>query len=192
MKIFNHKPTLTQNIFHQILKYSSEDRNHVTIMFQLYPNIYTAQSLNSIVYTNVPIKLKYYLSQRKRWNLGAISNDFLLLFNKRHNLIERIQSFINILIQLITPFIFIATIEFGISIIKNPSLLMLYLSIFMIIPIIYNLLIPFIKYKKIKKIYYYPSYLIYLTCSPFLSIMTYLYTIFNMDNFSWNIYSQQN
>lgn len=189
MEQFNMKPTPKQNIFHQVLKYSSEDRNHITLMFQLYPYIKTIQSLKSIVYTNVPLNLKIYLSQRKRWSLGSFTNDILLLFNINHNKLERFQSLINIIIHLITPFITVATIQFVINVIKNPNMLMLYLSIIMIIPFCYNLTIPYIKLDNINKKYYYMCYLLYLLFSPILSIITFLYTLINLDNFSWNIYN---
>jgi chitin synthase len=189
MEIFNMKPTPEQNIFHQVLKYSSEDRNHITLMFQLYPYIKTIQSLKSIAYTNVPLNLKIYLSQRKRWSLGSFTNDILLLFNINHNKLERFQSLINIIIYLITPFITVATIQFVINAIKIPNMLMLYLSIIMIIPFCYNLTIPYIKLDNINKKYYYMCYLLYLLFSPILSIITFLYTLINLDNFSWNIYN---
>jgi chitin synthase len=192
LEIFNKKPEKNANIFKQILSTASEDRNHVTLMFQLFPYIKTIQTINAKVYTKVPLNLKHFISQRKRWNLGAFFNDILILQNKKHNLIERIQSLINIVINSFTIFVFVATIHFIINIIKHPNLLMLYLSIIMFIPITYNLLTPIIKYRNNIKLigYYYLSYLFYLMCGPFINIFLHLYTLFKIDDFSWNIYKK--
>jgi len=189
LELFNKKPSKNDDIFKHILYSASEDRNHVSFMFQLYPYVKTIQNLNSKVYTKVPINLKRLLGQRKRWNLGTFINDIMLLFNKRHNLLERIQSFINITVNMLGLYIFIATIHFIINIIKNSSMLMLYLSLLIIIPQCYNLITPIIIYRKSinMTLFYYLSYIYYMTFGPILNMYINLYTIFNMDDFKWNM-----
>jgi chitin synthase len=46
----------------------------------MYPYIQTIQSLNALAYTKVPSNLKVFLSQRRRWSLGATMNDLLLVY----------------------------------------------------------------------------------------------------------------
>jgi len=189
LEIFNKKPNYDDNIFKHILYSASEDRNHVSFMFELYPYVKTIQNLDSKVYTKVPLNLKRLLSQRKRWNLGTFINDKMLLFNKNHNLLERIQSFINIIVNILGLYIFISTIHFITNIIQNSSMLMLYLSLLIIIPQCYNLITPIIIYKKQinMTLFYYLSYIYYMTFGPILNICINLYTIFNIDDFKWNI-----
>ncbi len=184
---FNYNPKEDDNIFTHIRGIASEDRNHVCIMHSLYPYVKTVQNLDAIAYTNVPKSIRVFLSQRRRWTLGAISNDILLLFSPNINIFERIASFVNILTLSLVPFIFIATILFLKNLIINPSYLMLYLSIIMIIPLGYGFLIPiFIKRMYFKDaIYFYVSYLFFLTFGFFIVLSTYTYSLLSMDTITW-------
>jgi hypothetical protein len=85
------------------------------------------------------------------------------------------------------PFIFIATILFIKNVIINPSYLMLYLSIMMIIPLSYGLLIPiFIKRMFFKDIiYFYISYAFFLTFSFIITLIIYTYSLLGMDTITW-------
>ncbi len=184
---FNKKPKSTDNIFTHILYSASEDRNHVSFMFKLYPYVKTIQNINSVVYTKVPLQFKKLLAQRKRWNLGTFINDCMLVLNRNHNIIERTQSVINIIVNSLGLYIFIATIHFIINIVKNANMLMFYLSLLIIIPQLYNLSTPIIKYRKSINMtfYYYLSYIYYITFGPILNVFINIYTIFNIDNFKW-------
>jgi len=184
---FNYNPKEDDNIFTHIRSIASEDRNHVCIMHSLYPYVKTVQNLNAIAYTNVPKSIRVFLSQRRRWTLGAISNDILLLFSPNINIFERIASFINILTLSLVPFIFIATILFLKNLIISPSYLMLYLSIIMIIPLGYGFLIPiFIKRMYFKDaIYFYVSYLFFLTFGVLIVLSIYSYSLLSMDTITW-------
>jgi len=187
LEIFNKKPIDGSNIFDMIISTASEDRNHITLMFQLYPYIKTIQTVNSIVYTNVPDNINKFLIQRKKWNLGAIFNDILLIKNKNHTFIERFQSLINVFTNIINIFIVFATGLFIYAIIHNPSMLMLYLSIPILILLLHMLIIPFNYYKMSSRTkYYYLGLPAYIIIGPFLSFIQYIYTCYNIDNFNWN------
>ncbi len=184
---FNYCPKDDDNIFTKIRSIASEDRNHVCLMLSNYPYVKTIQNLNAIVYTNVPTSIKVFLSQRRRWSLGANSNDMLLLYLPNIKLYERLCAFINITTYILSPFIFIATIIFIKSIITNPNMLMLFLSIIMIIPFTYGLLIPiFIKPVLFKTaMFYYFSYLFYIIFGSIINLTIYLYSICTMDIIKW-------
>ena len=187
LEVFNRKPMKDANIFEMILSSASEDRNHVTLMFKLYPYIKTIQEIKSIVYTNVPSTLKKFLIQRKRWTLGALCNDILLIINPKHNLIERLHSIVNVFVNIINLYILVATGYFIYAIVYHSSLLMLYLSIPVFIILLHMLLTPVFHYYLNKRIQiYYISLLIYILGSPLLSFTQHFYTIFNLDNFNWN------
>jgi len=187
LAIFNKKPKENANIFEMILSSASEDRNHVTLMFKLYPYIKTIQEIKSIVHTNVPTSLKKFLIQRKRWTLGALCNDILLIINRKHNFLERLQSIVNVFVNMINLYILVATGYFIYAIIYHSSLLMLYLSIPIFIILLHMLLIPVFHYNLNERIgYYYISLIIYILGSPFLSFIQHFYTLLNLDNFNWN------
>ncbi len=64
---------------------------------------------------------------------------------------------------------------------------MLYLSIIMIIPFGYGLLIPiFFKRMHFKEaIYFYISYIIFITFGFFIVLLTYTYSLLGMDSITW-------
>ena len=115
---FNYLPSQEDNIFNHIRSYASEDRNHVCIMLSEFPYVETRQNLRATAYTRVPMNKTIFLSQRRRWSLGASSNDMLLIVMANINLYERISALINLITYALSPFIFIATIMFIKSIIK--------------------------------------------------------------------------
>jgi len=184
---FNYLPKEDENIFKHIRSYASEDRNHVCYMLSLYPYVKTTQTLHAIAYTSVPTSIKVFISQRRRWSLGANLNDLMLIYLPGINIFERISSAVNVIIYMTTPFIFIATILFIKSVITEPTMLMLYLSIIMIIPLTYSICIPiFIKQQTFRNaIYYYFSYLFFLLFGSVVSLCIYLYSISCMDVIKW-------
>ena len=192
LELFNKKPNVNDNIFEQILVTASEDRNHVTLMFKLFPYIKTIQTLNAKVYTKVPLNINSFISQRKRWNLGTFVNDTLILFNINHNKLERLQSLINILINSLCVFVYVSTIVFIKNIIRHPNIIMLYIAILIFIPISYHLIMPIINYRFYNKmiLYYYLSYIFYLLCGPFINIGLHIYTLLKVDDFNWNVFKK--
>ena len=187
LDVFNNLPAENENIFNHIRSYASEDRNHICHMLSLYTYVKSTQTLKAIAYTSVPTKIDVFMSQRRRWNLGAMSNDMLLVYLPGINIFERISALVNIITYSLSPFIFIATIAFIKAIIEHPSMLMLYLSTLILIPIFYSFLIPiFIRPLSFRdSMYYYVSYLFFLMIGSLVNLLTYGYSISYMDDLTW-------
>jgi hypothetical protein len=103
------------------------------------------------------------------------------------NIFERISALVNVTTFSIAPFILTATVFFIKALVNGPSILMLYLSILMIIPGIYSLLVPIIikplTFRGI--LYYYICLLIYLTLGLPVNLVTYSYALLHMDIIKW-------
>jgi len=184
---FNYKPPDNANIFDHIRSYASEDRNHVSLMMIMYPYVESTQTLFANAYTSVPINFSVFLSQRRRWNLGTITNDMLLLFSNQIKFYERLQSFGNILTFTLSPFICVSLCMFIRALIFSRSMLLLYLSTIIILPFTYAILIPiFIKPMIFKDaLYYWVSYIVYVIFAIFINLMTHTYSLWNMDTLTW-------
>jgi chitin synthase len=156
-------------------------------MLSLYPYVKTTQTLKAISYTTVPTSISVFLSQRRRWNLGANSNDILLVYLPGINIFERILAAVNVLTFTLTPFIALATVYFIISIITQPTLLMLYLSIILFFPVLHSFLTPlFIKPVGFKDaLYYYLAYLFFFSFSGAVGLTTFSYAMLKMDIIKW-------
>lgn len=97
----------------------SEDSIHASIIFSLFPKRQTAQALRAKAYTIVPQSWKVFLSQRKRWALGAVTNEFVMIFRPGIIPVERLQSIIAVMTWAITPFIMSAVVQLFIIIARR-------------------------------------------------------------------------
>jgi chitin synthase len=187
LNVLNYLPAREENIFNHIRSYASEDRNHICHMLSMYPHVKSTQALKAVAYTSVPTTMEVFLSQRRRWTLGAITNDMLLVYMPDINPFERVAAFVNVMTHCFTPFIFIATLMFIKAIIQEPSMLMLYLSIIIFIPFLYAFLIPvFIRPLSFRNaLYYYLAYLFFLMVGSFIKLMTFGYSSYYMDSMTW-------
>jgi len=187
LKKLNYLPKEDESIFNHIRSYASEDRNHVCLFLSLYPYVKTTQTLKAIAYTIVPTSVNVFISQRRRWCLGANCNDILLVGMPGINIFERISALASTSTFSLLPFVFIATIVFIKALILNPTYLMLLLGIIMIIPFIYSLMIPiFIKNMSFREsLYYYISFIFFLLCSFFVNLSIYIYSLSFMDIIKW-------
>ena len=185
---FNYLPAPEESIFNHIRSYASEDRNHVCNLLSLYPQVKTVQNLRAVAYTIVPTNWWVFLSQRRRWSLGANANDMLLVYLPNILFVERISAFINVFTYSLSPFIFIATILFIKAIIVEPTMLMLYLSSFIFLPLFYAFFIVPIFVKPISfkdTLYYYLSYMFFISVASIVNLIIYMYSIFCMDVIKW-------
>jgi len=187
MNRFNRLPDANENILSHIRAYASEDRNHVCLMLSMYPYVRTVQNTQAIAYTGVPESVKVFLSQRRRWTLGAISNDVLLTYLPGINFFERCSAVVNIVTFLFNTFIAVATGFFIHAIVTSRNMLMLYLSIPMIVPFVYSLLfIPNSRGFNVREtIYFLLSYMVYILCGVPVSIIVHTYSLLGMDTFKW-------
>ena len=183
LNILNYLPMEHENIFNHIRSYA----NHICHMLSMYPYVKSTQNLNAIAYTSVPTNFKVFMSQRRRWTLGAMTNDMMLTYLPNINIFERISAYINVVTYSLSPFIFVATVVFIKSIIEGPSMLMLYLSTIILIPLVYAFFIPiFIRPLSFRdSLYYYISYLFYIVCCSLVKLITYEYAILHMDVIKW-------
>lgn len=96
--LFGYHPKLTDGMFKQIRATASEDRNHVCLMLMEFSHAQTRQALRAHAYTDVPHSASVFLSQRRRWTLGATSNDLMLFAMSplRFNLFERAVALTNV------------------------------------------------------------------------------------------------
>lgn len=192
---FNRMPKSNELIHRQIRSYASEDRNHVCLMLHMYPYVITKQSLTAVAYTKIPNNFTVYLSQRRRWSLGATFNDVILATRSGVQFFERIVAFTNIVAWYFNLFILVATIHLIILISKMQSFtfnniideISIYLIIIIIVlPMIYLLFVPmWIKLEKYEIVQLYIGIIFwYIINIPMVGLI-HVYTLFNMDNFSW-------
>lgn len=120
---FGYCPTLTDGMLTQIRATASEDRNHVCHMLSARPKVQTRQALKAKAYTDVPGSWSVFLSQRRRWTLGATSNDLLLVTAPGVQWFERILALVNVTTWFLNLFIFASVASFILAAMSKLSLL---------------------------------------------------------------------
>jgi len=103
--LFGYCPKPTDGMLKHIRATASEDRNHVCLMLSTYPKAQTRQALRANAYTIVPQTWSVFLSQRRRWTLGATSNDLFLAFAPGVQWFERILAISNCLVWFVNIFV---------------------------------------------------------------------------------------
>ncbi|KAJ5726095.1 uncharacterized protein N7483_007452 [Penicillium malachiteum] len=105
IELFGYFPKPTDGLLKQIRATASEDRNHVCLMLSARSTAQTRQALRAHAFTVVPDSVSVFLSQRKRWTLGATSNDLMLVRSRGIQWFERILAFFNVWTWFLNVFI---------------------------------------------------------------------------------------
>ncbi|KAI5860560.1 glycosyltransferase family 2 protein [Durotheca rogersii] len=170
---FGYHPKPTDGIIKRIRATASEDRNHVCLMLMKFPHARTRQALKAYAYTNVPHSLSVFLSQRRRWTLGATGNDLMLFFKSplRFNLWERIVALCNVLTWCLNLF---------------PLRIIVIFASLMIIPLCYYLtMVVWMCRSWLERAQFLIGLAFFVICGPFINVCVTIYSCFYMDNFGW-------
>ncbi|KAL2206238.1 hypothetical protein CC79DRAFT_1274180 [Sarocladium strictum] len=186
IELFGYHPTPTDGMLKQIRATASEDRNHVCLMLTTCPEAQTRQALRAKAYTDVPHSWSVFLSQRRRWTLGATSND-LLLFTARHcQWWERIVAFSNVLTWMLNVFVIASIGCMIVAFMHQPIWIIMCFVGVMLIPISYYIFMAVWLPRSIKeRAQYLAGLSLFVFCGPFLNITVMVFAVFNMDSFGW-------
>ncbi|KOS21677.1 Chitin synthase 6 [Escovopsis weberi] len=188
---FGYCPKPNDVMTQHIMGNYSEDSIHASIIFSLFPTKQTAQALNAKAFTIVPQNWKVFLSQRKRWALGSISNEFVMIFRPGIIAIERLQSMVAVVTWAITPFIIAAFVELWLIIAKRGKELFddpVFLGLIAVLwfRYLYSFSIGFwLPQNNHQRIQYFVGFCIHFVSSPFMNIIILVYSLFNSDDFKW-------
>ncbi|KAI1477330.1 glycosyltransferase family 2 protein [Daldinia eschscholtzii] len=185
---FGYHPKPTDGIIKRIRATASEDRNHVCLMLMKFPKARTRQALRAYAFTDVPHSLSVFLSQRRRWTLGATGNDLMLLLeaNYKFNLWERIVALSNVLTWMLNFFVIASLACMVYAFMHQPFWIIMIFASIMIIPLCYYLgLAVWLCQTWLERGQYLLGLAIFTTCGPFINICVTLYACIYMDNFGW-------
>ncbi|KAI0097103.1 glycosyltransferase family 2 protein [Daldinia grandis] len=185
---FGYHPKPTDGIIKRIRATASEDRNHVCLMLMKFPQARTRQALRAYAFTDVPHSLSVFLSQRRRWTLGATGNDLMLLMesNFKFNLWERLVALSNVLTWMLNFFVIASLACMVFAFIHQPFWLIMIFASIMIIPLCYYIgLTVWLCKTWLERGQYLIGLAIFTTCGPFINICVTLYACVYMDNFGW-------
>ncbi|KAI1773662.1 glycosyltransferase family 2 protein [Hypoxylon cercidicola] len=185
---FGYHPRPTDGIIKRIRATASEDRNHVCLMLMKFPKAKTRQALRAYAYTDVPHSLSVFLSQRRRWTLGATGNDLMLLMESsiRFNWWERLVALCNVLTWCLNFFVIASLGCMIYAFMHQPFWIIMIFASIMFLPLTYYVcLAVWLCRTWVERGQYLIGLAFFTTCGPFINIGVTLYACIYMDNFGW-------
>jgi chitin synthase len=155
-------------------------------MLTTFPHAQTRQALRARAFTDVPHSWSVFLSQRRRWTLGATSND-LLLFTARHcQWWERIVAFSNVLVWALSVFVVASIGCMIVAFMTQPWWIIMAFAGVMIVPILYYIIMAlWLPRTTRERIQFLLGLFIFVIIGPFLNITIMIFAVLNMDSFGW-------
>lgn len=172
---FNTPPPLKPSLMASIMSFASEDRRACVLSLSHdKPRFRQVMSRDSIALTEPPLSLKVFISQRRRWSLGAAMNDwYLFLYGSKMNVFERFFALVNVLSWALVPLYF-ATIGIVLyAVIVNFDMLMLYVGSVMLYNYFVVFTIPFWAptLTMRERMTYIPKYIVFFMGIPWIALM---------------------
>ncbi|KAF4443181.1 hypothetical protein F53441_11490 [Fusarium austroafricanum] len=184
--LFGYFPQHMDGMLKRIRATASEDRNHICQLLVTFPHAQTRQALHARAYTDVPHSWNVFLSQRRRWTLGATSNDLLLFCAWNTQWWERIVAFSNVLTWCLNIFVIASIGCMIVAFMSQPWWLIMCFAGVMIIPLLYYVVMATWLPRNLReRAQFLLGLAIFVFLGPFLNIAVMLYAVINMDNFGW-------
>lgn len=185
---FGYHPRPGDGIIKRIRATASEDRNHVCLMLMTFPKVKTRQALRAYAYTDVPKSFSVFLSQRRRWTLGATGNDLMLMVesNLKFNLWERLVAFCNVITWCLNYFVIASLGCMIYAFMHQPFWVIMIFASIMIVPLCWYIgLAVWLCRTPLERVRYLMGLCIFTTCGPFINICVTAYACYFMDEFGW-------
>ncbi|EWZ85300.1 hypothetical protein BFJ70_g590 [Fusarium oxysporum] len=184
--LFGYFPKHMDGMLKRIRATASEDRNHICQLLVTFPHAQTRQALHARAYTDVPHSWNVFLSQRRRWTLGATSNDLLLFCAWNTQWWERIVAFSNVLTWSLNVFVIASIGCMIVAFMSQPWWLIMCFAGVMIIPLLYYVIMAtWLPRNLVERAQFLLGLVVFVFLGPFLNIAVMLYAVVNMDNFGW-------
>ncbi|KAH7158671.1 hypothetical protein DER46DRAFT_576830 [Fusarium sp. MPI-SDFR-AT-0072] len=165
---------------------ASEDRNDICQLLTTSPEAQTRQALKARAYTDVPHSWSVFLSQRRRWTLGATSNDLLLTTARHCQWWERILAFSNFITWCLNVFVIASIGCMIVAFMHQPWWIIMAFASIMIVPLIYYVVMAvWLPQSMLERFPHLFGLFIFVVLGLFLNIAVMVFAVFNMDSFGW-------
>ncbi|KAL6160158.1 hypothetical protein ACJQWK_09386 [Exserohilum turcicum] len=178
---FGYYPKATDSLFRTVRSMMSEDRDHICLVLSENADVQTRQCLGARAYTTVPSSPSVFLSQRRRWTLGPLTSDCLLVKRRSTGYVERLAALCSVIQWIVQPSLFLSKHfrSFGYTTQTVVFFLEHYRMVWDILCIILRTGSP------LEGIQLMAGAMLYAIFAPPINFITHLYTLYNLDDFRW-------
>ncbi|KAI0004765.1 glycosyltransferase family 2 protein [Xylariaceae sp. FL0662B] len=188
LEAFGYYPRPTDGLVTRVLACASEDNNHACMMLIRSPEVCTRQAFRAYAYTDVPRSLPVFLCQRRRWSLGELANDVMLLLKapRTFNVWERFHAFANIVVWALNPLIVAGLACLVYTYMDQPLWVTLTVLCAVLMPLCYHLAMSvWLPRNTLERCQFLVGLALFTICGPLINIAVIIYACINMDNFGW-------
>ncbi|KAH9205978.1 chitin synthase [Leptodontidium sp. 2 PMI_412] len=178
---FGYHPTDKDGLFRTIRSMMSEDRDHVCLVLRENANVEVRQCLRARAFTSVPQSFMVFLCQRRRWTLGPITSDVLLVARKTTGWVERLSAAASTVDWAVT--LSLAFSQWFHT--SDPKIGMCLFALGMFRNI-WNLSIAFVSCRSLKEaIHYVIGAMMCIFFGQYVGVAVVIYSLYHLDDFRW-------
>ncbi|EDU46390.1 chitin synthase [Pyrenophora tritici-repentis] len=178
---FGYYPRDTDGLFRTVRSMMSEDRDHVCLVLAENAHVQTRVCLSAWAFTTAPTTPSVFLSQRRRWTLGPLTSDSLLVSRKSTGWVERVAAMSSLIHLLVNPALFLSKFYRRV----DPTT-RYYLFFFENYRMVWDLLVIVVSMgSPTEAVQLFVGSMMYGYFAPLVNFITHLYTLYKLDDFRW-------
>ncbi|EFQ90064.1 hypothetical protein PTT_13433 [Pyrenophora teres f. teres 0-1] len=178
---FGYYPRDTDGLFRTVRSMMSEDRDHICLVLAENAHVQTRVCLSARAFTTAPTIPSVFLSQRRRWTLGPLTSDSLLVSRKSTGWVERVAAMSSLIHLLVNPALFLSKFYRQL----DPTT-RYYLFFFENYRMIWDLLVIVMSTgSPTEAVQLFVGSMMYGYFAPLINFFTHLYTLYKLDDFRW-------
>ncbi|KAH6644894.1 chitin synthase [Boeremia exigua] len=178
---FGYYPKPSDGLFRTIRSMMSEDRDHVCLVLSENADVQTRVCHRARAYTTAPQTLSVFLSQRRRWTLGPLTSDSLLISRRKTGWMERLAVFTSLLHWVVNPALFFVRFYFKLD--RQTKLWLFFLGRYRNA---WDLLVAILASTSVlDAVQLCIGSMMYSYFIPFVNFVVQFYTLYKLDDFTW-------
>ncbi|KAI4656862.1 uncharacterized protein J4E78_006753 [Alternaria triticimaculans] len=178
---FGYYPKASDGLFRTVRSMMSEDRDHVCLVIAHYAHVRTRVNLSARAYTTAPTTPSVFVSQRRRWTLGPLTSDSLLLSRKSTGWMERASALASLTHWVQNPALLISRFFRDLD---NRTIF--YIVAFEYYRRVFDLMVTLISCDSfIDVVQTVIGCVAYTWSAAYVNVCTQFYTLWRMDDFRW-------
>ncbi|AGE55527.1 chitin synthase [Acanthocystis turfacea Chlorella virus MN0810.1] len=182
-----NKPPNPYVLYSLLVSIFSEDRRHCLEALRVNNKLRFRQVLDAVSFTTPPVSLSVFLSQRRRWSLGASFNEAYMSIMVNTNIFERLWGLVDGFVLSCVPYYVFSLVMLLYTVITDFNITMLFFGITMLVNWLVDLSIPIWSpaIPREEKKYFPLQFVVFVLGAPWVCLAMYVYTFATSYKIKW-------